>query len=167
MTGVQTCALPICIINLNTGSTGNKPKEVPPVPVFAHTDTLYDSAKGYAAAPGKLQSITSRAPAHAPWASAGQGVNVKTSLNSDSELPSDASSSMDIMNEAASGIPVTSPVSIATTATIPNVSSVSAAISSGTTAAMLGQCVKDAALGPAADAIKAGAGIVQIGRAHV
>jgi hypothetical protein len=50
-------------LNLNSGSTSAAPTEVQPIPIIAHTDTLYDATKGYAAAPGKLMSIVSRAPA--------------------------------------------------------------------------------------------------------
>ena len=69
-------------INLNTGATSNPPPEVPKIPIVAHTDTLFDKAKGWAAVPGYLLSIVSRAPAHSPWANANQGVDVKVNNNS-------------------------------------------------------------------------------------
>ena len=69
-------------INLNTGSTSVTPAEVPKIPVVTHTDTLFDKVKGWLAAPGYLLSIVSRAPAHAPWANANQGVDVKVNNNS-------------------------------------------------------------------------------------
>jgi hypothetical protein len=69
-------------INLNTGSTSVTPAEVPKPPLNAHTDTLFDKDKGWLAAPGYLLSIVSRAPAHSPWASANQGVDVKINNNS-------------------------------------------------------------------------------------
>jgi hypothetical protein len=69
-------------INLNTGSTSVIPAEVPKIPIVAHTDTLFDQVKGWLASPGYLLSIVSRAPAHSPWASANQGVNVKVNNNS-------------------------------------------------------------------------------------
>jgi hypothetical protein len=75
-------------VNLNTGAASLVPEDVKPITINAHTDTLYDATKGFAAAPGKLLSIVSRAPAHSPWASAGQGVDVKVSFNASSELPS-------------------------------------------------------------------------------
>jgi hypothetical protein len=75
-------------VNLNTGAASLVPEDVKPITSNAHTDTLYDATKGFAAAPGKLLSIVSRAPAHSPWASAGQGVDVKVSFNASSELPS-------------------------------------------------------------------------------
>ena len=70
------------IINLNTGSTSVTPKEVPKIPIVAHTDTLFDKVKGWLAAPAYLLSIVTRAPAHAPWGSANQGVDVKVNNNS-------------------------------------------------------------------------------------
>lgn len=69
-------------INLNTGSTSVVPAEVPKIPLVAHTDTLFDKGKGWLASPGYLLSIVSRAPAHTPWASANQGVDVKVNNNS-------------------------------------------------------------------------------------
>ena len=69
-------------INLNTGSTSVTPVEVPKIPIVTHTDTLFDKIKGWLAAPGYLLSIVSRAPAHAPWSNANQGVDVKVNNNS-------------------------------------------------------------------------------------
>jgi len=69
-------------INLNTGSTSVVPEEVKKIPIVAHTDTLFDKSKGWAAAPGYLLSIVSRAPAHSPWSAANQGVNVTVNNNS-------------------------------------------------------------------------------------
>jgi hypothetical protein len=69
-------------INLNTGSTSVTPVEVPKIPIVTHTDTLFDKIKGWLAAPGYLLSIVSRAPAHSPWSSANQGVDVKVNNNS-------------------------------------------------------------------------------------
>ena len=69
-------------INLNTGATANPPPEVPKIPIVAHTDTLFDKVKGWAAVPGYLLSIVSRAPAHSPWANANQGVDAKVNNNS-------------------------------------------------------------------------------------
>ena len=69
-------------IYLNTGSPSVTPAEVPKIPIVTHTDTLFDKVKGWLAAPGYLLSIVSRAPAHAPWANANQGVDVKVNNNS-------------------------------------------------------------------------------------
>jgi len=74
-------------VNLNSGKTSTNPQTVPVIDQTQHTDTLFDNAKGWLASPGKLKSITSRAPAHTPWADANLGVNVKTSGAADKKLP--------------------------------------------------------------------------------
>ena len=88
-------------VNLNTGAAGLVPQDVKPIKILAHTDTLYDDAKGFAAAPGKLKSIVSRAPAHSPWASAGQGVDVKVNFSSGESLPGEPSPATVDANKAA------------------------------------------------------------------
>ena len=146
-------------INLNTGASSLVPQEVKPLPVTAHTDTLNDSTKGWAAAPGKLLSIVSRAPAHAPWASANQGVDVKVNNNSSAALPSAPNPAVEAAN-ASAGAP-TNPVSVAVASTVPPSSAISAALDKNTTGTMVGQLSTLAATGPAAAAVKLGAGIVQ------
>jgi phage-related protein len=146
-------------VNLNTGSTGTTPAEVPPIPVVAHTDTLFDATKGYASAPGKLLSIVSRAPAHMPWANAGQGVDVKVNTSASASLPTPPSSAASAANNAVSPAPA-NPVTAPVAATVPNQGAVSTALDKNTTATMVGAVTRDAALGPAADAVKAGMGVV-------
>jgi trimeric autotransporter adhesin len=132
------------VVNLNTGSSSTVPAEVPPIPIVAHTDTLFDSVKGYAAAPGKLLSIVSRAPAHAPWASAGQGVDVKVSTNASSELPKPPSSQVAQANKTTAG-PPNNPTSPAVAATVPPSAEVSPAINKNVTAAMVSSVSSQAA----------------------
>ena len=91
-------------VNLNSGFAGLVPQDVKPIPLVAHTDTLFDDTKGFAAAPGKLMSIVSRAPAHSPWASAGQGVDIKVSYNANDALASNPSTATTDANEAAGPI---------------------------------------------------------------
>jgi hypothetical protein len=146
-------------INLNTGSSSLVPQEVKPLPVVAHTDTLNDATKGWAAAPGKLLSIVSRAPAHAPWASANQGVDVKVNNNASAALPSAPSPAVAAAN-ASAGAPTT-PVSVAVASTVPPSSAISAALDKNTTGTMVGQLSTLAATGPAAAAVKLGAGVVE------
>ena len=146
-------------INLNTGASSLVPQEVKPLPIVAHTDTLNDATKGWAAAPGKLLSIVSRAPAHAPWASANQGVDVKVNNNASAALPSAPSPSVAAAN-ASAGAP-TNPVSVAVASTVPPSSAISAALDKNTTGTMVGQLSTLAATGPAAAAVKLGAGVVQ------
>ena len=148
-------------INLNTGSSSLVPQEVKPLPVTAHTDTLNDATKGWAAAPGKLLSIVSRAPAHAPWASANQGVDVKVNNNASAALPSAPSPTVAAANASAGEKPVTAPVSVAVASTVPPSSAISTALDKNTTGTMVGQMSTLAATGPAAAAVKAGAGVVQ------
>ena len=146
-------------INLNTGEASTVPQDVPPITVNAHTDTLYDSQKGWAAAPAALLSITSRAPAHAPWASANQGVDVKINNDADANFPSNPSPAVQASNNAAT-TPAT-PVSPAVAATVPAVAAVSKTLDKNTTAAMVGQVATIAQSNTAvAAAIKNGAGVV-------
>lgn len=147
-------------INLNTGSTSTTPKTVPQIQLKAHTDTLYDSQKGYAAAPAKLQSVTSRAPAHAPWANAGQGVDVKTSLDAGSSLPSSPTPKTNAANNNAAATPVQDPVSLANVSTVPPVPSTSNAIDKATTSAMVAASAQNAVSGATA-AVAKGAATIQ------
>ena len=146
-------------INLNTGASSLVPQEVKPLPIVAHTDTLNDATKGWAAAPGKLLSIVSRAPAHAPWASANQGVDVKVNNNASAALPSAPSPSVAAAN-ASAGAP-TNPVSVAVASTVPPSSAISAALDKNTTGTMVAQLSTLAATGPAAAAVKLGAAVVE------
>jgi hypothetical protein len=90
-------------VNLNSGQSGTQPAAVNNIPLVAQTDTLFDATKGFLAAPGKLLSITSRAPAHVPWTNANQGVNVQVSLSADSQLPSAPSTAVNNINQTAAG----------------------------------------------------------------
>jgi hypothetical protein len=146
-------------VNLNTGKTGTNPEQVKPVARILHTDTLFDKEKGFAAAPGKLPSIVSRAPAHAPWADAGKGVDVKINLNADSQLPSSPKSGVSSVNRVAAGTSTT-PVTPSTTSSIPNVGAASSSIDKGTTNAVLGQLRTDASQGAAAIAQNVGAAVI-------
>ena len=146
-------------VNLNTGSASLVPAEVKPTPIVAHTDTLYDSTVGFAAAPGKLMSIVSRAPAHAPWASAGQGVDVKVTLNASAALPAAPAPAVAATNGAAASTP--NPVKASVAATVPPVAAVSSALDKNVTAAITAAVSTNAATGLGAAAVSLGAGIVQ------
>jgi len=146
-------------VNLNTGQTSATPKEVKPIPIVAHTDTLNDATKGWLAAPGKLQSIVSRAPAHAPWANANQGVDVKIDNSAAASLPTTPSATVASTNAAVPAQP-TNPTSPALSSTAPPVPPVSKAIDKGTATAMVSQVAASAANGPAKDAVAAGQGVV-------
>jgi len=148
-------------VNLNTGSSSLVPAEVKQLSQVAHTDTLHDAKKGYAAAPGKLQSIVSRAPAHSPWASANQGVDVKTNMSSSANLPAEPSSSITKINSAVPSTPsnATTP---ALTSTVSNVSAANEQIDKVTTGAMISQIAVNSANGIGKDISGAGAGIVNV-----
>jgi uncharacterized protein YcfJ len=153
-------------INLNSGKASTKPEEVEAIPVIAHTDTLFEEAKGFTAAPGKLNSITSRAPAHAPWSNAGQGVDVKTDLNASSQLPSQPSSALGATTAAGIATGVT-PVSAATASSIPNIPAVSQSLDVNTTGAVLGSVAQNTANGPLRAAQQQGAAIVSTSSGNV
>jgi len=146
-------------VNLNSGKASTVPVAVPSLEPKTHTDTLYDPEKGFAAAPGKLLSITSRAPAHAPWANAGQGVNVQTNLSASENLPKPASPSITAVNAASSGSTTPGPT-VATMSTVPQPKAVSSAISQNDTVGLLAAQSTMAATGPAAQATKTGVTIV-------
>jgi hypothetical protein len=62
-------------IHLNTGTSSVVPAVVPELPKVNHIDTTFSQAKGWMnPAPNPIKSITSRAPAHMPWAAANKGV---------------------------------------------------------------------------------------------
>jgi len=147
------------IINLNTGSTSNPPAEVPLIPQVAHTDTLGDKTKGYAAAPGYLLSIVSRAPAHAPWASAGQGVDVKVTTSASAGLPAAPAAAAAAANQAASTTAAPNPASNATLSTVPGTGAASNALTAGTTAGLVGAAASQAA-GAAAEAVNTGTSVI-------
>jgi hypothetical protein len=153
-------------INLNTGKASTVPVTVPPLQTFAHTDTLYDSVKGFAAAPGKLLSIVSRAPAHAPWANAGQGVNVQTKLNAEDNLPKPAAPSVEATNAAASAATPPTPT-VATISTVPPSNPVSNTLDKNATAGLVSAQAVAAATGPAAAAVSQGVAVVQQSGAQV
>ena len=136
-------------INLNTGSTSATPKEVPALPVVAHTDTLFDKAKGWAAAPASLLSIVSRAPAHSPWANASQGVDVKINSNASANQPSAPSPAVAAANASTAAAP-NNPPSAATVSSVPATQGVSNSLDKNTTAAMVSSvAASTAAVSPA------------------
>jgi len=148
-------------INLNTGSSSLVPEQVKSLPRMAHTDTLNDAVKGWAAAPGKLLSIVSRAPAHSPWASANQGVDVKVDNSSSAALPAAPSATVAAANNTANETPVDNPVKVSVAATVPSSAAVSSELDKNTTGAMVAQMSTLAGTGVAADAVKLGAGVVK------
>lgn len=151
-------------VYLNTGASPLVPGAVKKLPIVAHTDTLYSSSKGYVPAPGKLTSIVSRAPAHAPWANANQGVDVKVNLDAAANFPSAPSASVSQINASVEGAPIT-PTQPSVAATVPMASNVTAIVpgaSPAASAALVSQMAVNVGTGPAADAVEASAGIVEV-----
>ena len=149
-------------VNLNTGSASLTPEDVKQQTLIAHTDTLYDSKKGYAAAPAKLQSIVSRAPAHSPWAAAGQGVNVKTDMSAEAAMPSEPSPAAKAVNAAAAPTPAT-PTSSSVAATAPvSAQAPSSGVDKATNSTVVSQMSVNAAAGAAKDAVAKTAGVVEV-----
>ena len=129
---------------LNSGE-GPEPAEVKPIPLNAQTDTLFDKSKGFVAAPAKLLTIVSRAPAHAPWANAGQGVDVKVSNNASSELPSAPVPGIEEANSAAGASP-NNPTSPAVASTVPDTAgAASKALDQNVTSTMISSTATNAA----------------------
>lgn len=153
-------------VNLNSGEPGTIPEAVPIIPLVAHTDTLYDKEKGFMASPGKLLTVVSRAPAHAPWANAGQGVDVKVDLGASSQLPPAPPPEIASTTEvAASTSP--EPPAVATVASAPEIPPVSGAIDKNTTSAVMGTVATNAATGPLSAATTQGAAIVKTAEGKV
>ena len=154
-------------VNLNTGEPPLTPPAVKPFTTVAHTDSLFDAAKGWAAAPASLLSIVSRAPAHAPWAAANQGVDVKVDNNAAANFPSPPAPAVTAANNNAPATPAT-PVSPAVASTVPVTPPVSAALDKNATTAIVGQIATTAQSNPAvAAAIQSGAGVVQQAGANI
>ena len=144
-------------IKLNTGASPLVPQDVKPLAQTAHTDTLFDDVKGYAAAPARLISITSRAPAHSPWTNANQGVNVKTNVSAAANLPKPPSPLIQAANNSTSNTPV-NPTSPEVAATVPTTNS--SAVDKQSNNALVSQVAVNASSGSAKDAVVAGAGVV-------
>lgn len=146
-------------VNLNSGQTGTKPEVVPQITLVAHTDTLFDAAKGFLAAPGKLLSIATRAPAHCPWANAGQGVDVKVSLGAGGG----SSGSKPPLNNTNKNSSTTAGVapSSGTLASVPPTKEASSSLNKTTTNALAGQVATTAKTGPYNAATTQGATIVK------
>jgi len=133
-------------VNLNSGSSPVAPDVVEPPTLIAHPETLFDKQTGWSAAPGKLLSITSRAPAHAPWLAAGQGVDVEIKLDADDALPASPSTRLATTNKAGAveGTGAQG-VSNASAASIPEVPNSSKAIDKNTSTAILASIAIDTA----------------------
>jgi hypothetical protein len=143
-------------IHLNDGSAGITPVKIEPIPIVKHTDTLFDEQTGWSAAPGKLDSITSRAPAHCPWLGAGQGVDVQVDSSADGALPPAPAGNVSELNAQSNSTPGPAGVSDATVASVPEVNAMSKSFDKNTTTTMLGGVATAAATSAAKDAVTKG-----------
>jgi hypothetical protein len=146
-------------INLNTGKSSVSPNKVPIITLISQTDTLHDEQKGFIAAPGKLLTVTTRTPAHYPWSIAGQGVDVKSTLDAVKNLPVTPSSGVQKANEKGLASGAVAPA-IATVASAPDVKSVSKSVDKTVTNAVMGSVATSAATGITKKAVTAGSAIV-------
>jgi len=146
-------------VKLNTGSSSLVPNDVSQLVVKPHVDTLFDSERGYIPAPAKLQSIVSRAPAHAPWASANLGVDVKSNLTAAANLPAAPSPSVSAVNSAVPQTP-TAPTSSSLASTVPNIPAASATLDKATTSTLVSQMATNATVAVPQSIIQQGAGVV-------
>lgn len=146
-------------IFLNTGRSTISPPKVPIITLISQTDTLHDEAKGFIAAPGKLLTVTTRTPAHYPWTNAGQGVEVKNTLDATKVLPVTPSAGVQKANQAgaATGAP---PPPLATAASAPDTNPISKSLDKTVTNTLMGSAATVAANGPARKAVEMGAAIV-------
>lgn len=149
-------------VHLNTGESSLVPEKVKQIPITVHTDTLRDNEKGYIAAPGKLPSIVSRAPAHMPWLNSNQGVDVKTDLSASAGLPSDPSPAVEEANNSVASEKIT-PTNPSMVSTVPTpASSGNGQETPGSTAAVISQAAINVSTGPAAEAIAKKTGVVDV-----
>jgi len=146
-------------VNLNTGSTSVTPNEVPLITQIAHTDTLNDPKVGFAASPASLKSIVTRAPAHMPWANAGQGVDVSVSSSPADNLPAQESPALENANQATAVAPVTS-TNAALASTVPPVPAVSESLDTSVSTAMVSAAAVDASAA-APEVVANGTGVVE------
>jgi len=132
-------------IYLNSGQASLQAKEVKPLKLNTWNDTLSDPSVGWATAPSVLISITSRAPAHQPWAYGNMGVDVKVNNSASANLPIPPSPALSAANAAVPPVPanpVTPAVASTVPAGVPGAGPVNAATASAMTAA---QSVQNAA----------------------
>jgi hypothetical protein len=157
-----TAAAEICQtgseIHLNGTAASLKADKVEPIEITQHPDTLFDKTVGWAAALAKLSSITSRAPAHMPWMSANQGVDVIVESGADEALPPPPSAGVSAVNALAATTDQPG-VTGATSASVPEVGAISGSLDKNATTSILGG-IATAAAGAVAGAVATGTQIV-------
>ena len=131
------------LLNLNTGTSPIVPLPVKELPTSVLDDTLWSDSVGWATAPGKLSSIVSRAPAHAPWSGAGKGVSASIDQSATGSFPSTPSASLSAINSVAGGA-TTNPTSAAVASTVPPVAAATNQMDAGATRTALAQMATNA-----------------------
>ena len=105
-------------INLNTGSAGTTPIEVPIMPKTSIVDAAYSASKGWInPAPKPTISLTNRTPTHLPFVGSGKGVDITVDPVVDSKKPV-TTPAADAANTKAPATPAT-PVTNSTINTVP------------------------------------------------
>ena len=127
-------------VNLNTGSIGTTPADVPVIPKVNHPDTAYSVEKGWMfPAPKALLSVTSRAPTHQPFVGSGKGVDVKVDSAVDTSAPV-TTPKVDKINNSTPNVPK-KPTTPAINASVPTQKSTKAVqgVDDAAVTAMVGQ----------------------------
>jgi hypothetical protein len=145
-------------VNLNSGNASLKAGSVTDITKVAHSDTLFDQTTGWSAAPGKLLSITSRAPAHYPWVGAGLGVDIDNSPSAEDNLPAPASEAVENINEE-SITANTTVTNEATSATVPDTPASSSSFGKNIMNSLLGAAATIAAALGARALLRSGSGV--------
>lgn len=106
-------------INLNTGYSATVPGKVAQIVKIKHIDTTFSQSKTWMhPSPDPLLSVTSRTPAHMPWAEANKGVDVSTGA-AQPVSPPQPTPSVQAANAAAPATPAT-PITPSVAATAPS-----------------------------------------------
>lgn len=105
-------------INLNTGSAGTTPIEVPIMPKTSVVDAAYSKGKGWInPSPTPTISLTNRTPTHLPFAGSGKGVDVTINPVVDSSKAT-TTPAADTANSSTPAVPA-KPVPVATVNSVP------------------------------------------------
>jgi len=105
-------------INLNTGSSGTTPIEVPIMPKTSIVEAAYSASKGWInPSPKPTISLTNRTPTHLPFVGSGKGVDITVDPVVDSNKPV-TTPAANTANSSTPAVPA-KPVPIATVNSVP------------------------------------------------
>lgn len=149
---------------LNSGSAGLQPQKVKQMQKALHSDTFFDTQKGFAEAPAANPSIVTRAPAHTPWKDANKGVDVKVELAPTGAGSQEPSPDLTKINQAVDNVSNTTNNVNAATASTANVSASEAgSIDKSTAGGIVSQMASNATTGYTGEAVKNTAAVLQVG----